>query len=378
MIKTNKAFIVSLAVIVLLAANCRKKETEATLTGETSAVPVQVVQVQASPLAVTITITGNLVSKTWVEVKAETMGRVVKFPKQEGDPVSAGEAVAWVNTENYELALRQAQTAVQVAEAGLEKARVMAEHNQSELERSQNLLKSGGITEKELRAVEAAQRDARAQTQLAQAQSDQARAALDVAQKKLRDTTILAPVGGEIEKKLVNVGAYVEAPTVVFAIVDNRQLELESPVPSDSLGQIRSGQKVTFRVNSYPDTSFAGQVIEVNPAVDPLSRAAKVRIRVDNSGGKLKAGMFADGEILTGIEQEAVVIPAAAVYRNQGDAKDSYAFVVENDKAVQRKLRIGREMDSSVEIVEGLKPGDLVVSEQKIELADGVRVQVGK
>jgi membrane fusion protein, multidrug efflux system len=378
MIKTNKAFIVSLAVIALLAANCRKKETEATLTGETPAVPVKVVQVQASPLAVTITITGNLVSKTWVEVKAETMGRVVKFPKQEGDPVSAGEAVAWVNTENYELALRQAQTAVQVAEAGLGKARVMAEHNQSELERSQNLLKSGGITEKELRAVEAAQRDAQAQTQLAQAQLDQARAASEVAQKKLRDTTILAPVGGEIEKKLVNVGAYVEAPTVVFAIVDNRQLELESPIPSDSLGQIRSGQKVTFRVDSYPDTPFAGQVIEVNPAVDPLSRAAKVRIRVDNSGGKLKAGMFADGEILTGIEQEAIVIPAAAVYRNQGDAKDSYAFVVENDKAVQRKLRIGREMDSSVEIAEGLKSGDLVVSEQKIELADGVRVQVGK
>jgi RND family efflux transporter MFP subunit len=378
MIKTNKAFIASLAVFALLAANCKNKETEATLTGQVSAVPVNVIEVQPSPLAVNIAITGNLVSKTWVEVKAETTGRLVKFPKQEGDHVSAGEAVAWVNTENYELALRQAQTAVQVAEAGLERTRVMQEHNQSELERSQNLLKSGGITEKELRATEAAQRDAKAQTQLAQAQLDQARAALAVAQKKLRDTTILAPVGGEIEKKLVNVGAYVEAPTVVFAIVDNRQLELESPVPSASLGQVRSGQKVTFQVNSYPGTTFAGQVIEVNPAVDPLSRAARLRIRVDNSSGRLKAGMFADGNIQTGIQLEAIVIPAAAIYRNQGDAKDSYAFVVENDKAVQRKLRAGREIDSKVEIVEGLKPGDLVVSEQKIELADGVRVTVGK
>jgi len=378
MIKTHKVFIVSLAILVMLAVNCRKKESEATLTGELAAVPVSVVRVEPSPLDLTIDITGNLVSKTWVQVKAETTGRLVKFPKQEGDPVSAGEAIAWVNTENYELALRQAQTAVQVAEAGLERARVMQEYNQSELERSQNLLKSGGITEKELRAAESAQRDTQAQTQLAQAQLDQARAALEVAQKRLRDTTILAPVGGEIEKKMVNVGAYVEPSTVILTIVDNRQLELETPVPSADLGQVRSGQSVTFQVNSYPDTTFSGQVIEVNPAVDPLSRAAKVRIRVDNSGGKLKAGMFADGDILTGVDQEAIVIPAAAVYRNQGDAKEAYAFVVENDKAVQRKLRIGREIDSQVEIVDGLKPGDLVVSEQRIELADGVRVTVGK
>jgi RND family efflux transporter MFP subunit len=378
MIKTHKAFIVPLVVFALLVVSCKKKESEATLTGEIAAIPVNVVRVQASPLAVTVAITGNLVSKTWVQVKAETTGRLIKFPKQEGDPVSAGEAIAGVETENYELSLRQAQTAVQVAEAGLERARVMQEHNQSELERSQNLLKTGGITEKELRAAEVAQRDTKAQTQLAQAQLEQARAALEVAQKRLRDTTILAPVGGVIEKKMVNVGAYVEPPTVVLAIVDNRQLELESPVPSASIGQIHSGQKVTFQVNSYPETTFSGQVIEVNPAVDPMSRAAKVRIQVDNSSGKLKAGMFADGTILTGIQQEAIVIPAAAVYRNQGDAKDSYVFVVENDKAVQRKLRIGREIDSTVEVVEGLKPGDLAVNEQKIELADGVRVTVGK
>jgi RND family efflux transporter MFP subunit len=378
MTKKCKVVTVFLAIFALLLVSCKKKETEATLTGQVSAVPVNVLKVQPSPLAVTITITGNLVSRTWVEVKAETTGRLVRFPKQEGDPVSAGETVAWVETENYELALRQAQTAVQVAEAGLERARVIQEHNQSELERSQNLLKSGGITEKELRATEAAQRDSQAQTQLAQAQLDQARAALGVAQKRLRDTSILAPVGGVIEKKTVNAGAYVEPPTVILTIVDNQQLELESPVPSASLGQVRSGQKVTFQVNSYPETTFPGQVIEVNPAVDPLSRAARVRIRVDNSSGKLKAGMFAEGSIQTGIAQEAIVIPAAAVYRNQGDAKDSYAFVVEIDKAVQRKLRIGREIDSKVEIVEGLKPGDLVVSEQKIELADGVRVTVGK
>ena len=182
--------------------------------------------------------------------------------------MAAGEAVAWVDQENYQLAVRQAETAVQVAEAGLERTRVMAAHNQSELERARNLIQSGGITDKDLRTAEVSQQDSQAQVLLAQAQLDQARAALDVAQKQLRDTVILSPVSGAIEKKYVNPGAYVEAPTMVFTVVDNQQLELESPVPSAQLGQIRSGQRVTFRVNSYPGVAFQGQVIEIGPAVD--------------------------------------------------------------------------------------------------------------
>jgi membrane fusion protein (multidrug efflux system) len=170
----------------------------------------------------------------------------------------------------------------------------------------------------------------------------------------------------------------VEAPTAVFTIVDNRRLELESPVPSAQLGQLRAGQTVTFRVNSYPGAVFEGRVIEINPAVDTQTRAAKVRIQVDNATGKLKTGMFAEGEILTGVQQRAIVIPSAAVYRNEGTAKESYVFVVENGKAVRRNVRLGREQDSSLEITDGLKPGDILVAEQRIELAEGVRVEPGK
>jgi RND family efflux transporter MFP subunit len=313
-----------------------------------------------------------------VDVKAEIIGRLARFPKQEGDSVEAGEAVAWVNPENYQLAVRQAEAAVQVADAGMERTRVMAAHAQSELERARNLIQSGGITDRDLRAAEVSQRDSQAQVTLAQAQLDQARAALDVAQKKLKDTVILSPVPGAIEKKFVNPGGYVEAPTMLFTVVDNQQLELESPVPSAQLGQVRSGQRVSFRVNSFPGVAFQGQVIEIGPVVDTLNRSAKLRIHVDNSSGRLKAGMFAEGEILTGVLQRTVVIPSVAVYRSGSASEGSFVFVVESGKAVRRNVRIGRETDSKLEIVEGLKPGDLLVAEQKIELAEGVRVEPGK
>jgi membrane fusion protein (multidrug efflux system) len=119
-------------------------------------------------------------------------------------------------------------------------------------------------------------------------------------------------------------------------------------------------------------------VLEINPAVDAQTRSATVSIRVDNRGGRLKAGMFATGEILTGVVQQAILVPAASVYRDDRSAKSSFVYVVEGGKAIRRPVRIGRETDSKLEIVEGLNPGDLLIAEQSIELADGVPVQAGK
>ncbi len=369
-----------LAVIAALSAaalltGCRRQEAATVKASEPPPVFAPVLTVGTEAFNATVPVTGTLVSNSRVDVKAEVMGRVVRFDKEEGDPVSAGETVIWVNDENYQLTIRQSETAVRVAEAALERARLVEAHSRSELERAENLVKSGGITDKDLKAAQLAGQDARAQVMVANAQLEQARAALDVARKHLRDTQIKAPVSGEIQRKFVNKGAYVEAPTPVFTVVDNRRLELESPVASADLAPIRSGQPVTFQVNSYPGVSFQGRVIEILPAVDAETRSAKVRIQVNNAGGKLRAGMFAEGEILTGVNAAAIVIPSAAVYRDDRSARSSHVFVLENGKAWRRQVRIGRERDSKLEILEGLKPGDQLVAEQSIEIAEGVRVQ---
>jgi RND family efflux transporter MFP subunit len=323
----------------------------------------------------TVPVTGTLVSNSRVDVKAEVIGRVIRFDKEEGDSVAAGEAVIWVNDENYRLALRQAETSVKVADASLERAMLLESHSRSELERAGNLLKSGGITDKDLKAAQLSQQDAKAQIVVAEAQREQARSALEVAQKHIRDTVIYSPVAGTIQKKFVNKGAYVEAPTAVFTVVDNSRLELEVPVAAADLGPIRSGQRVTFSVNSYPGTAFEGKVVEIAPAVDTETRSAKTRIAVPNSGGKLKTGMFAQGEILTGTNAQAVVIPSAAVYRDDRSAKSAYVYVVLDGKAARRNVKIGRERDGKLEIADGLKAGDALISEQSIEIADGVRVE---
>ena len=89
----------------------------------------------------------------------------------------------------------------------------------------------------------------------------------------------------------------------------------------------------------------------------------------------MKTGLFAQGSVITGVNAQAVVIPTAAAYRDDRSAKDSYVFVVEQGKAVRRAIRIGRDQDGRLEVVEGLRAGDLLIAQQSIELAPGVRVE---
>lgn len=366
---------------VALLAGCGNRSNEVRTAGaaaEAPAVRVATALLGARAFNSTIAVTGTLVSNSSVEVKAQTTGRVVRFDKEEGDQVSAGEPVIWVDEENYKLDVNQARAALDVAEANLERTKVMQSHSQAELERARNLVASGGITDKDLKAAQVAERDAVAQVRLASAQLDQAKAAIAVAGKRLRDTVIQAPVSGEIQRKHVRTGAYVEPPTPVFVLVDNQRLELEAFVPSAQLAEIRTGQAVTFSVNSFPGQRFQGRVVDTAPAVDSETRSAKVRIQVNNPGRKLKAGMFAEGEVLTGTASSAIIVPAGAVYRDDRSAKSSHVFVVVDGKAARRAVRIGRERDGELEITEGLTPGDRLITEQSIEIADGVRVGAEK
>jgi multidrug efflux pump subunit AcrA (membrane-fusion protein) len=113
----------------------------------------------------------------------------------------------------------------------------------------------------------------------------------------------------------------------------------------------------------------------VNPAVQADTRSGKVRIRVTNRGAKLKAGMFAQGQILTDSQRQAILIPSDAAYRDDRSSNTAFVFVIANGRAARRNVIIGGEHDTMLEIVAGLNAGDIVASEQSIELADGVLVE---
>lgn len=325
-----------------------------------------------------IPVTGNLRTLSAVEIKPEVGGRLVAAYFREGDLVRKGQLLAEIDEANYRLLVDQATAALHVTEAGLERAQVAAEHAKTEKERADNLLRSGGITEKDHQAAVTGIRDAETQVRLAEAQCSQARAALAIAEKSLRDCRIYAPAGGHVQKKYFDAGSLLAAGVPLYTLVDNARLELECVVPSYQLAAIRAGQRATFETPTYGQRRFDGVVAAINPEVEADNRSVKVKLNIANPGGELRSGMYARGEIVVGADPRALVIPRdALIPENEGSAQTG-VYVVREGKARRAAIRIGDSRDGLVWVREGIGEGDVVITEIGPSLKEGMAVRVAR
>ena len=367
----RKDFAAILAVeslLLLLIAGCTNDRPKSAAPAAPT-LAVRVVRVEAGPLEIGVDVTGSLVSSVAVDVKTEFAGRLGTLLKQEGDRVSRGELVAQLEDGNARLSVGQARAALEVAQAALDRAQVAEEHARREFDRAQNLLKSGGITDRDLQAAEAAARDAQAQVNLARAQVEQARQITAQAEKHLSDCRIISPINGEVDRKFVNPGSWVDANALVYHLVDNQRLELETNVASSELAVLARGQKIRFSVAAFPEQEFDASVLNISPAVQLQNRSVLVRAAVPNPGGKLKAGLFVKGRIITGVKPAVLMVPAEAVWRRPG--QPAFLYVVEQNRARRREVKLGIEQAQGFGIDSGLTAGEVVVAEQNLELADG-------
>jgi len=370
----NHGYLLALLIIplfALLLSGCARQAVTAKSEAPPP-LPVRTVELEARPLEHRVDVTGTLISTVAVDIKTEVQGRLMTVLKEEGDFVQKGELVALQNEANPKLGLQQAEANLETGVAALERVKVMEEHARIEDERAQNLLKSGGITDRDFEAAKVALQDARAQRRLAEAQIEQARQAVAIAKKRLDDCRVYSPISGEIERKYLNPGSYVDGNALLYHVVDNQHLEVELFVSSNDLGRLKEGQIVRFGVPSYPGEAFEARIKTINPAVQAVSRSITVRATAPNPTRKLKAGMFARGWIVTDIQPDGYLVPPNAVWRRANQAP--FVYIVEQGTAHKREVKTGLEQPEGIQITEGLKPGDEVVTEQYMELADGSRV----
>ncbi|MBZ5551839.1 MAG: efflux RND transporter periplasmic adaptor subunit [Acidobacteriia bacterium] len=361
------------ALLLIFVPGCSKQDPKP---AAATALNVKTIQLEPRALEEFVDVTGSLVSSVAVDVKTEFAGRIIALRKQEGDAVSQGELLAQLDDANARLSVGQAHANLEVAQAALDRMHVAEEHAKTEQERAQNLLRSGGITDKDLLAAQMASRDAHAQVKLGEAQVEQAKQSLQMAQKHLNDCRIISPIAGTVERKPWNPGSYVDVMAIVYRLVDNQRLELESLVASSDIGRIAKGQVIRFGVAAFPGEEFTATLLTISSGVQTQNRSLPVRAAVPNPSGKLKAGMFAKGRIVVGKKLNALVVPADAIWRRTGEPP--FVYIVEQDQARKREVRLGLEQSNTIEVAQGLKPGERVVVEQNLELAEGVRIAAGK
>jgi multidrug efflux pump subunit AcrA (membrane-fusion protein) len=175
-----------------------------------------------------------------------------------------------------------------------------------------------------------------------------------------RPLELKAPIDGVVIDRKATTGELVSKEKEVYVISDPTDLWVIAEVKERDIGAVKVGQDATFSVLAYPDERFHGKVVRTGNQVEAESRTLEVRIEVDNSDGRLRAGMFADVEIVTTTLRDVVVIPDTAI---QTDEDKQVVFVALNaNKFQKRVVKLGMEQHGRAQVLEGLKPGDMLVT----------------
>ncbi len=170
-----------------------------------------------------------------------------------------------------------------------------------------------------------------------------------------------APIDGVIVERAVTVGELVDKSKAIYTISDPTQLWAIAEVKERDIAAVKLGQDATFTTLAYHDEKFAGKVVLIGNQVEAGSRTIEVRIAVDNADGRLKAGMFADVEIVTTILDNVLLLPDGAL---QTDGENQIVFVaLDGNKFEKRIVKLGLEQSGRVQILDGIKSGESIVTE---------------
>lgn len=416
--------VIAVGLIVWRLAGTRpREETSTKQTNE--AKPVRVVVAERGNVEQFLEITGTLEAERKTNVASKLSGKVERVLVDEGDPVAAGQVLAVLDQRDSRAQVAQAEAAVEAAQAnvGAARARLAAlragarpqELRQAEeavqqakasldnaaanCNRTKDLFSQGAISQQQMDAAQlqldvaraqyesAVQRldltkegprredirGAEEQVRQAEAAVGQARASLQLARVNLDNTVIRSPIPGVVAKRYVEPGeAFTMADLTVATVVDNSRVCVRGEVGEASIRQVRRGQLVTVTVDALPGRHFTGQVTEILPVADSRSRMFSVKIRIPNTGGDLKEGMFARPRIVVERREGVTLIPRRAVL-DQGESQ--VAFVVSNGTAHERKLELGIVQGDLVEALQGARVGERLIIEGQRGLRDGAAVK---
>ncbi|MCK4760994.1 MAG: efflux RND transporter periplasmic adaptor subunit [Candidatus Aminicenantes bacterium] len=180
--------------------------------------------------------------------------------------------------------------------------------------------------------------------------------------------TVNAPITGWVTRNSAVLGAMIDSATEIMTVMDLTDLWIDAGIYEKDLSKVRLGQEVEISVPAYPDKKFFGKIHYIGAVVNSDTRTITVRTKVNNRDLKLKPGMFAGIDILTGSRQDALIVPKQAVL-DDGSRKIIFVLDVdEEDHFICRVVEVGAVYNGDIEIVKGLKSGEIVVIEGNFQL----------
>jgi membrane fusion protein (multidrug efflux system) len=308
--------------------------------------PVNVVAVSRETFSDRIEALGTVMAQESVSVTAKVQGIIRSIYFDDGQTVEKGSEIAAIDAGE------------QTAQLNVELANL--EQQRSELERTLTLAKDNHISQ------------ARVDEQTAALKKAQANVA--AARVRAGDRLITAPFSGIVGTRRISVGALVSPGTVVTTLDDISKVKLDFAVPETFLASLKPGLSIEGTTAAYNNATFKGTVIAVDSRVDPTTRAVNVRAEIDNKDLRLRPGMLMVVELIKD-QRESLMIPEAAL-----DPSNNKQYVVvinpQDNTADRVEIEIGQRRLGFVEVLAGVKEGDLVVREGLQDLNDGAKVEI--
>jgi multidrug resistance efflux pump len=376
-------------------------------------ITVNVLEVQKKNFKVKLPITGNIVAKEEVKIFSEISGKLEELKVKEGEQVTKGATIVLLDDDILEVKLTQAQAnlegaranlakvragarsqEIKQAQASFEQAQVNFENAKREYERMKDLYKDKAITEQKLDNIEAKYKSAKAGLEVVRQKLDlikagarkedeevaiskvkQAKAALDLSREHLKNTVVKAPISGVITDIFLSTGEMISPQTPLGNLIQMEEVLLEAYISTKELREIKEGQSVKARVDSYPEEEFKGQISRIGDKINKKSRSVKLEIRINNSNLKLKPGMFAQGEIMLDNFKEKIILPSQVL---REDKAEKIVYLLKAGKVVKREIE-GRLITKDKFLLRsGLEVGEKVISSNLNQIVEGEAVYVEK
>jgi RND family efflux transporter MFP subunit len=169
----------------------------------------------------------------------------------------------------------------------------------------------------------------------------------------------------------VDIGQNVDIQTPIALVVEMNKIKIDFDTPEKYLPRVSLGQEAWVNVDAYPQEEFSGRVTKISPVVDLTTRCAPVEITVDNLSHHLKSGMFAKVRLVLEEHKNVPIILKEAV---MGKEPSLYVYVVEDNKAILKKITLGIRQGPYYQVREGLRQGELVVIMGQQRLRDNIGV----
>jgi RND family efflux transporter MFP subunit len=373
-----------LALLSLCSTACKSGyQASAKQGGNAPAVrDVKLLKVEEKPMENLISVTGTLAAYEEATISSKINGRIRAIHVDLGSPVRTGQVIAELESKDAQLRLQQAEAALAQARARLglnptssdekidieetatvRQAKAVLDEAKLKIERMTTLSQQGVIAKSQLDTAEAEYKvalgkyqDAQEEIRNRQAVLLQRRSEVDIARQQIVDTSIKAAFDGIIQEKRASLGEYVASGTPIVVVVKMNPLRLRAEVPERDSRDVKQGQLV--RVSVEGDSNlYNGLIKRISPAITAQNRVLMVEAEVQNNG-QLKPGAFAKADIVINANNMTVAVPANAVVSFAGIDK---VITVQEGKAAEKAITMGRRSGDWIEILSGIKVGESVV-----------------